>query len=412
MSKKEIKLEELPKLPHGQGSFHYYSNNTKIQYKKNIELSDGTKVYKSVTGLSVKECMKKMNELQKQLQNSVVNNSKKNLNDALNDWLSSVKRGQLKATSYIRLKSTIKNQIEPSEIGHSRYQDIRTEELQNFITYLNEEKHYSHSVIKKTFDCLNEFYRYKAIIDKFDNPMLLVEMPSRNNIIKAEKEIEFFEQDDIERFIDEASKKCQNKITQKYKYGYVLASNIYLGMRIGELLALTWQDIDFDNNTIFICKTLIENENEMYNEALLEDMKENGIKRNVFQVQYSTKRSKNRYIPINKNAKKLLLKHKEVSIYTNSNDFVISTSNRKTSTTKNIKDMLNLIEKNAGTEVQNSGTHVLRHTCASLYFRKHVPIEIICQILGNTREVCEKTYLHFVEEQLKTAASNIEVIDI
>lgn len=32
--------------------------------------------------------------------------------------------------------------------------------------------------------------------------------------------------------------------------------------------------------------------------------------------------------------------------------------------------------------------------------------------LENTREVCEKTYIHFIEEQLQEAASQIDVIEI
>ena len=45
-----------------------------------------------------------------------------------------------------------------------------------------------------------------------------------------------------------------------------------------------------------------------------------------------------------------------------------------------------------------------------LYFRKNVQIEIIAKILGHSVEVCRKTYVHFVEEQLKNAASEIEVM--
>jgi site-specific recombinase XerD len=75
--------------------------------------------------------------------------------------------------------------------------------------------------------------------------------------------------------------------------------------------------------------------------------------------------------------------------------------------------MIGVIEEEGGTKVRAHNTHILRHTCASLYFRAGVPIEMICAILGNTREVCEKTYIHFVEEQLKDAAAKmVPVIEL
>ena len=39
-------------------------------------------------------------------------------------------------------------------------------------------------------------------------------------------------------------------------------------------------------------------------------------------------------------------------------------------------------------------------------------IEIIAKILGHSVDVCRKTYIHLVEEQLKYAASQIDVIEI
>lgn len=40
-------------------------------------------------------------------------------------------------------------------------------------------------------------------------------------------------------------------------YNAVIRFQLYTGMRIGETLALTWNDIDFDERTININKTLI-----------------------------------------------------------------------------------------------------------------------------------------------------------
>lgn len=406
MSKNNKKNIKLPKMPYGEGSMSIRTDGT-IMYRKRI---GEPKRQHTVYGKTPKECMDKMKEEENKNRNNSSCNSQTVLFEEMNKWLITIKKDRLKPQSFHRLESVIKNQIKESSIGWLRYQSITSHEIQEVINNLNA-KEYSHSTIKKTYDCLNDFYRYVSVKDKIDNPMLLVTMPTVSNIKKETKKIEFFEQEDIEKFIRECSVRY-NTGNLKYKYGYALASNIYLGMRAGELLALQWKDIDFINNTIYISKTLIEISNPEYDKNNPELMKQKNIKKVKFVVQNSTKKSKNRYVPINSKAKSLLLLHKMNSNFTEPNDYVISTSNRKTSTIKNLSDTIKTIEQNAETKTQSSGTHVLRHTCASLYFRKNVPIETICAILGNTREVCEKTYIHFIEEQLKEAASKIDVIEI
>ena len=404
MAKKEI----LPKLPYGQGSFSYHRE--KIQFRKRLEDINGNKVSKVVTCDTVRECLEEMNKIERNLMKQKAIENNKTLASAMYDWLNNIKKNTLKPQSFKRLQSTIKNQIDSNLIGGFPYQTIESNNIQDLLNDLNNEE-FSHSTIKKTYDCLNDFYRYISAKDKIDNPMLLVTMPTVSNIKKETKTVEFFEQSDIDKFIEECSVKFKTG-KLKYKYGYAIAANIYLGMRAGELLALQWKDIDFEKNTIYICKTLIEVNNLEYDEEQPELMKEKGIKKVKFVVQQSTKKSKNRYVPINSKAKALLELHKQNSQYTEQDDYVISTSNRKTTTIKNLSDTIKAIEINAETDTQSSGTHVIRHTCASLYFRKGVPIETICTILGNTREVCEKTYIHFIEEQLKEAASKIDIIEM
>ena len=401
-------MANLPKLPYGQGVFTEINEDT-IEFRKTIKLKNGSKIRKAVYAQTPKKCMEKMAEIEKELNKKNKSADFKVLVDAITEWLENTHKQTVKVQTYNRLLVTVRNQIDQSDLGHMRYQSVTGDDIQKLLNDLNE-KNYSHSTIKKTHNLLNAFYRYVSTRDDIPNPMDIVTMPSVSNIKAETKEIEWLEEDEIQRFIA-ASGATYNNLNNKFKYGYILSANIYLGMRGGELLALQWKDIDFENNSIYVSKTLIEAENPQYDKADPEKMKQLGIKRTLFYVQENTKTSKNRYVPINSKAKELLLKHYENCQFTLPDDYVISTTNRKTNTIKNLSDAIKAIEEEAEID-KPCNTHILRHTCASLYFKKGVPIEVICQILGNSREVCEKTYVHFVEEQLKDAASKIDVIEI
>ena len=380
-------MKKLAKLPRGEGSFNYRANGS-VEFKKYVHVDNGT-VRLVVYGKTEQACMEKMRQKESKVKEKSHFVSTELLGEALIEWVNKVKKNTLKKQSYDRLIGTAK-QIGKADIGHHFYTDIGAVELQDYIQSLID-KRYSWSTIKKSYDILRAFYRYASARDQFRDPMLLVVMPRRINVKVEAKEIQWFEEDDIKKFTD-ACEARWNTGRLKNKYSYALAANIYLGLRGGELLALQWQDIDFDAGTVYISKTLIE-------------YRKNG--KTHFEVQESTKRDKNRYVPMNSKAKDFLLKHKKECKFTEPTDYVICTTNRKTTTLKNISDMIRNIEEEAGTKVRAYNSHILRHTCASLYFKKGVSIETICAILGNTREVCEKTYIHFAEEQLKNAASRI-----
>lgn len=387
---------KIPQLPYGEGSM-WVHNDKYLAYKKTIKLPNGKKIRKTVFAENPKKCMDKMKAAERELLQAFVPSNKITLIDGIYQWLDTVHKPTVKPQSYQRLVGTARNQIEPSKIGHCRYQTITTEEIQEVINDLNKNG-LSHSTIKKTYNLLGAFYKYKSALENFRNPMLLVKMPKVSNILAETKEVEWFEQEDIQKFTEACGTRYPNG-RLKFKYGYILAANMYMGLRGGELLALQWKDIDLEKGTVYVSKTLIE----------YRDLDNN---KTHFEVQNSTKRDKNRYVPINTRAKELIQKHYDNAEFTDPEDFVISTSGRKTNTLKNLSDMIKKIEEEGETTVRAHNTHILRHTCASLYFRAGVSVEIICKILGNSREVCEKTYIHFVEEQLKNAASQtIKAID-
>ncbi len=168
---------------------------------------------------------------------------------------------------------------------------------------------YCYSSIKKIYDCLNEFFRYLSLRDGIKNPMLPVVCVMRLNVIKEEKEIEYLDEEDIPKFINQALTTWESSGRPRYRYGSVLAANLYMGLRIGELLALKWNDVNFEKGYIMVNKTLIEEKNPKYDRSKPELMKKKGIKKNVFRVQKSTKTKKNRRVPINKAAERYLRLH-------------------------------------------------------------------------------------------------------
>ena len=398
-----MKKRTISPLPRGMGSMTFTKDGT-IEYKRVLTLKNGEKVRKTVHGDTQMDCIKKMEAVEKELELNENNKpkNKQTLEEAMLEWMELKKKPILKEQAYKRELGTIRNQIGKSTIGHYRYQSIKSEEIQKFLKDLNN-KEYSYSVIKKAYDSLNAFYRYISVRDKIDNPMLLVEVWKKKNVNAEIKEIKYFDEDDIRRFVKTAGERYKTG-RLRYPMGYALAANIYIGLRIGELLALQWKDVNFEDRSIYVNKTLIESDNPEYNPEEIKKMQELGVHKIIFKVQMSTKRNRNRYVPLNDNALKLLKLHFENAYYTDSEDYVISTSNRKTSTPKNISNTIAAIVKRGNLKVKDHNTHILRHTCASLYFRAGVNLLEIATILGNSVEVLQSTYVHLLEDQLQEAA--------
>lgn len=390
-------MNNLPKLPYGQGSFFYHTNG-KIGYRKTFTSKDGQKIKKTVYGETPKECMEKMKEVEKDI-NRLFNASNKLLAEAMREWLDIFKKPTLKQQSYDRIVKTIDNQIAKYELGHMKYQCINSKDIQKHLALLDSE-HLKYSTIKKTYDVLNPFFRYVCASEHFPNPMDLVTMPTEQNVTAKTKEIVWFEKKDIDLFIKECYATYPNG-TPFYRFSLVFGANIYMGLRIGELIALQWKDIDFKNNTVYVSKTWVEKDNPDY------DPTDSNSRKKIREIQQSNKTSKNRYVPLIPQAKKMLLDYKIQCEYSNPDDYVLSTHTRRFTDISQCNKTIANIQRNAGTKVQNASSHSLRHTCASLLFRAGNPIEIICQILGNSRDVCEKTYIHFVEEQIKEAANKV-----
>lgn len=407
---KKSKIPKLPKLEYGQGTMLYNEEKELIQYKKTIKItnSDGTtKKRVTVYGKNVLECFDKMKEKEEKLKKEIHEEQNLILYDSMIKWLNEEKKPELKRTSYDTLHKTIKR-INEYEIGSIRYNQVTKTDIENHIKELRD-KDLSYSIVKKSYDALNAFYRYTVLNNMLEyNPIEKVKVPTKKEY-KPAKNIEWLNSDDIELFCNQAVTILPYALKPQYQYGFCLCANIYMGLRVGELLALNWSDIDFENETVSITKQLQAVDNPDYDENNPKKMKRLGINKQIFIIEQSTKNYQNRIIPLNSTAKYYLLLQKKYSAFTKPDNFVCCTKNGKHAQPSYIKSCINKIEKSADTECTYSGTHVIRHTCASLYYEKGVPTEIIASILGHSVEVCRTTYIHF--ENMRKAKESAKIVN-
>lgn len=386
---------DIPKLPYGQGSIIYDARRGKYHYKKTV---DGKRV--SVLGDSVKEVMSEMGKLEREQKKKKPAQEAVTLAGAMYEWIETYKKPKLKKTSTDTLRKTVSGRIDGHVLGKMRVALVDSDMIQKHLNELNEEEHLSYSTIKKCYDALNDFFRNRILQGKIErNPMLAVEMINKENIIKDTKEIQFMESEDIEKFTRQACLLHTWSKKPLYQYGYCLCANIYLGMRAGELLALRWKDVDFVKGSIYVHENLQLVSNQ------------GGTPKQIYETQ-SLKNYQNRHIHMNNKARYFLEKQKEFSGYTAPEDYVCCTRDGKHAAITYLSANIKEIEIAAGTKIRSYGTHIIRHTCASLYFRKGVRIELIAALLGHSVDVCRKTYIHFEEEQKKEAVNLLDDYEI
>lgn len=153
--------------------------------------------------------------------------------------------------SYKRLMETIKK-IEETPISKKNIIDINSSEIQD---YLNSLKNYSNSTIKKIKEQFSQTFRNainKGYIVR--NPMTDVIRPKSTQIRKPVRALEIEEQQRLTNYLMSVPTEVE-----PYKVAYLI--QMYLGLRIGETLALRNSDINLKKNTISVTKTLTVDRN-------------------------------------------------------------------------------------------------------------------------------------------------------
>lgn len=299
------------------------------------------------------------------------------LETLLNAYLD-LKKGTIRETSYNSLIVT-RNLI-ISRIGHLDISDVNAEIIQKDLIADLSQSH-AYSTVHKAYVLLNECMKYALGKDYIlKNPCISVKLPSKENF--KSKEIHCLNDGEIKRFKKAATSEKATMKMPKYQYGNIMCLIIYTGLRVSELCALKWEDVDLQGRKLTVAKSIAV-------------VYRNG-KRTLI-VQNTTKSGKTRIVPLNDKAVEIL--SKQAMLVGNRTDAYIVNGKTDIADKTVVANSYRAICKSAEI-TDGSGIHTLRHTFASLAIRRGVDIKVVSEILGHaSTSFTYNTYVHVIEEQ-------------
>ncbi len=378
------------KNPNGSNSVYKTKDGRWVAQIVIGKSENGKLKYKRFTSDKQYVVIEKMREFEQGF-TQIKNANKSYLSDFLTGYIFNVKKNVLKPSSFDREVRT--GNLINKYIGNYTFEQLSTPFIQTELINKLKDDNYSYSTIHKVYVLLNECLQYAVDTDKLDkNPCRLVKQPPKKMFEK--KEIRWLSEDEIKLFKEQATAKYKTG-RDRYIYGLPISLIIYTGLRCGELAALKWSDIDFENKKIYIRKNIVT----------IYDYEDTERKTRKVNLQTSTKTSDGRTIPLIKSAEDILNSIKSKYQEINPDGFIINNSDKMVHV-DTLSDSYTNIAKTAGIE-NPLGIHTLRHTFASLLIKKGVDIKIVSDILGH-KDVAftYNIYVHILEEQ-KAQAMNL-----
>lgn len=283
------------------------------------------------------------------------------------EWLNNYVRISAKHRTIERYSEIISNHLIPS-VGDIEMQELTPKILQKYISELLEcgnkrtgaglSSSAVNSIITVIQNSLLTAFNLRYIEDMVGDKL---KRPKT-----AEKQIECFsvaEQKQIEQAV--------RATTKPYMVGVLIC--LYTGLRIGELLALEWGDIDFSNGTLMVEKTCHygKNRDGKYGRIIDTPKTETSI----------------RLIPIPKQLMPILKEHKKIPSPLVISKNGVGISNRTYQ--RNFESLLKSLN------IKHRGFHALRHTFATRALECGMDVKTLSELLGHkSPAVTLKKYAH------------------
>lgn len=342
--------------------------------------SNGKLIRKQFYGKSKKEVTLKAEEYKKQLYLGILpTDDKITLEQWYHTWLFDYKRNTYKPKTFEKYEGIYRNYIKGSPLGKVKLRELRAMHIQQYYNNLTNIENKPASTIQglntRLKPCLTDAEK-QGFIQK--NYCKLVTLPKH----KVSKEVNVFTPDEQSRFI--------NSI-KGHSLEMLFLVALSTGLRKGELLGLKWADIDFNNNTLEVKRSLgrVKNQETKKYERIEQPTK-NGLNRTVpIPINIVSKLEIYR---LEQNNNKLKLGDAYID-----NDYIFANNlglplneNRPG---RNLNSILKKIYINP------RKFHTLRHTYATRLFEAGIQPKTVQALLGHSDiKVTMDIYTHVMEE--------------
>lgn len=244
----------IKKRSNGEGSITYHKASNRYMAQYTTQEGKRNTIYQKKNE-SLTEFKKRFSKIINDIyQGTYIDKNSKTFIQILKEYVENqYNTNQISARTYRRNLDTVK-QIESTckDIVNMPIQKITVNHIRKVLPNLTI---YSNNSIDKIYRLINKTFKI-AVSDRIIsfNPM------DNESITKPKSDIP---NKDIEALTIQEHKKLLEVLSKKeHKYNTIILLQLYTGMRIGEVLALSYKDIDYTNNTITINRTLTRDEHD------------------------------------------------------------------------------------------------------------------------------------------------------
>lgn len=350
------------------------------RYKDSVK-SDGTIHYISVYGRTYTECKNKLEERKKSTAVFSQKNSTKTFGIILEQWLEHNKL-HLKGATINKYSYMIAKHIVP-DLGSIEITDISSSKINLFLdNKLTSGRKDGRGGLSSSYVKTLAIIIESALDFAIEEGVYNAQKKAINKPRSVKKDITILSSKDIEK-IEKINKEKRDLVW----LGTYLA--LHTGMRIGEICALSWSDIDFNKKVIHINHTLTR---------VLDDKN----KTKIILDSPKTESSK-RAIPLCSTIETIL----EEEYARRKSDFVVSEKHTFIGTRTFEYRYKQFLKNN---NIQDINFHSLRHTFATRCVQAGVDIKSLSEILGHANvSITLNTYVH---SSIETKRNQLEKLYI
>ena len=324
-----------------------------------------------------------------------VKDNKNTFEEFFSQWLFDIKFIELKPATKIRYETIYRNYVKNSMIADIRLKDLTAKDIQVYYGRLVK-KGKSVATIKSIHKllcpCIRYAYNNDFIIKDFTGALIL---PKENNKPCRKNPVTPFTKEEQQKFI---------KAIKGHKFEVLFLTALNTGLREGELMALTWADINFKDKYIRVNKNL----------GVVTEVSKNGRGKSTMQVQTPKTKNGMRKVSIpdflililkqyKKNQSEIRLKL--ANKYNNNNLVFCDECGNYLNKDKITYPYKKILKEN---NIPTRKFHDLRHTYATRLFELGESAKTVQELLGHSEiSMTLNTYTHVLEDMKTNAASKL-----